>query len=90
MGGKVILVNRLTLIYAVTMVTHHVIRVPTLPGKPGKPGILSFTFSRPGKVLEFAQKVGKTWNFNLKPEKNLECSKFANVSRLTFQDIFTQ
>ncbi len=32
-------------------------------------------FSRPGKCLEFAQKVVKTWNFNSKPGKNL---KFAN------------
>ncbi len=26
-------------------------------------------FSRPGKYMEFAQKVGKTWNFSLKPGK---------------------
>ncbi len=32
-------------------------------------------FSRPGKCLEFAQKVLKTWNFNSKPGKNM---KFAN------------
>ncbi len=32
-------------------------------------------FSRPGKCLEFAQKVVKTWNFNSKPGKNM---KFAN------------
>ncbi len=32
-------------------------------------------FSRPGKCLEFVQKVVKTWNFNSKPWKNL---KFAN------------
>ncbi len=32
-------------------------------------------FSRPGKCLEFAQKVVKTWNFNSKPGKNL---KFEN------------
>ncbi len=50
-------------------------RVPTLPGKPWKPGILSLCFSRPGKCLEFAQKVVKTWNFNSKPGTNL---KFAN------------
>ncbi len=32
-------------------------------------------FSRPGKCLEFAQKVVKTWNFNSKPWKNMT---FAN------------
>ncbi len=32
-------------------------------------------FSRLGKCMEFAQKVGKTWNFNLKPGRKL---KFAN------------
>ncbi len=32
-------------------------------------------FSRPGKCMQFAQKVVKTWNFNSKPGKNL---KFAN------------
>ncbi len=32
-------------------------------------------FSRPGKCLEFAHKVVKTWNFNSKPGKNM---KFAN------------
>ncbi len=26
-------------------------------------------FSRPGRCLEFTQKVVKTWNFNLKPGK---------------------
>ncbi len=43
-------------------------------------------FSRPGKCLEFAQKVLKPWNFNSKPGKNL---KFANfyVSSFTFQDV---
>ncbi len=46
------------------------IRVPTLPEKPWKPWILSFW-----KCLEFAPKMVKTWNFNLKPGKNL---KFAN------------
>ncbi len=35
-------------------------------------------FSRPGKCLEFAQKVGKIWNFSWKPGKN---------SRFTFQDV---
>ncbi len=43
-------------------------RVPTLPGKPG---ILLF-FPRPGKCLEFAQKVVKTRNFNSKPGKHLK------------------
>ncbi len=42
-------------------------------------------FSRPGKWLEFAQKVVKTWNFNSKPEK-LEICKFY-VSSFTFQDV---
>ncbi len=32
-------------------------------------------FSRPGKCMEFTQKVVKTWNFNPNLEKNL---KFAN------------
>ncbi len=41
--------------------------------------------SRPGKCLEFAQKVVKTWNFNSKHVKNL---KFSNsVSSFTFQDV---
>ncbi len=33
-------------------------------------------FSRPGKWLEFAQKVVKTWNFNSKPGKNLKFASF--------------
>ncbi len=39
-------------------------------------------FSRPGKCLEFGQKVVKTWNFNSKPE----ISKFY-VSSFTFEDV---
>ncbi len=33
-------------------------------------------FSRHGKCLEFAEKVGKTWNFNSKPGQNV---KFVNL-----------
>ncbi len=40
-----------------------------------KTWIFVIFFSRPGKCLEFAQKVVKTWNFNSIHEKNL---KFAN------------
>ncbi len=43
-------------------------------------------FSRPGKYLEFAHKLGKTWNFNSKPGKKIEISKF-DVSRFTSQDV---
>ncbi len=43
-------------------------RVPTTPGNPGKPGILSFTFPGLAKCLQFAQKVGNSWN-NSKPER---------------------
>ncbi len=43
-------------------------------------------FSKPGKCLEFAQKVVKTWNFNSKPGKKLEICKFY-VSSCTFQDV---
>ncbi len=43
-------------------------------------------FPSPGKYLEFAQKVWKTWNFNLKPrKKNLEICKFC-VSRFTLKN----
>ncbi len=47
-------------------------KVPTVPGKLG---ILSFTFPG-GKCLKFAPKVWKTWNFNSKPEKNLNFENF--------------
>ncbi len=50
-------------------------RVPTLPGKPWKKWNFVIFFSKPGKCLEFPQKVVKTGNFNLKPGKNV---KFAN------------
>ncbi len=40
-----------------------------------KTGNFVIFFSRPGKCLEFAQKVVKTWTFNSKPGKKL---KFAN------------
>ncbi len=43
-------------------------------------------FSRPGKCMEFTQKVVKTWNFNSKPGKKLEICKFY-VSSCTFQDL---
>ncbi len=38
-------------------------------------------FSRPGKCLEFAQKVGKTWNFNSQPWKNFK------LVNLEFKDL---
>ncbi len=43
-------------------------------------------FSRPGKCLEFAQKVVKTWNFNSKPGKKNQICKFY-VWSFTFQDV---
>ncbi len=42
--------------------------------------------TRPGKCLEFAQKVGNTWNFNSKPRKKMKIYKFG-VSRFIFQDV---
>ncbi len=46
-------------------------------------------FSRPGKCLEFAPKVVKTWNLNSKPGKNV---KFANsmFQALLFKMSFTK
>ncbi len=45
-------------------------------------------FFRPGKCLEFVQKVGKTWNFNSKPGKkwNFKISCFhINLSRFLYK-----
>ncbi len=61
-------------------------RVPTLPWKPWN---FVIYFSRPGKCLEFAQKVGKAWNFNSKPGKYYIERKFG-VSRFTFQDVISK
>ncbi len=43
-------------------------------------------FSRLGECLNFAHKVGRTWNFNAKPEKNHDICKFC-VLKFTFQDV---
>ncbi len=45
-------------------------------------------FSRPGKCLEFAQKVVKTCNFNSKPGKKLANSMFqASLFKMSFTKI---
>ncbi len=46
-------------------------------------------FFRPGKFLEFDQKVWKAWNFNSQPETNLVICKFS-VSRFPFKMLFTK
>ncbi len=51
-----------------------------------KPWNFVIFFSMPGKCLEFAQKVVKTWNFNSKNLEKIEICKFY-VSSFAFQDV---
>ncbi len=47
-------------------------------------------FSRPGKCLEFAQKVVETWNFNSKPGKNMKLANSmfqASLFKMSFTKI---
>ncbi len=47
-------------------------------------------FFRPGKCLEFAHRVVKTWNFNSKPWKNVKFANFkfqASLFKMSFTKI---
>ncbi len=50
----------------------------------GKSGNFVIYFSRPGKYLEFAHKLGITWNFDSKLGQNFKVLSKFDVSRITF------